>query len=293
MAAVGLFLSYWLAETTILILLLAAITLVIGYLIVERSLAKKNRKYARVFITGLAGVMVLFLAIAPFKTVSEETATFEDCAQGIEQRQNDESIEIDRIYCETQFANIWQPNAPTMLVENKEILVENFRHLIVNVVTPQNTTFSQNSLKDIEENNVGGKLNHIFQRWPEYQSRPFMAMGSVVEKYQLTNDDSGSNWVFQLGTTRNTTQSIYVRLLRPSDWEPQPAEQCGVALAKMIPIARGQVPSAVDSSTIDVIYTLGSKLECLPTLSQEEIDNLYEGLSPQQQELFKEGGSLD
>lgn len=51
-AAVGMFLVYWLAETNILILLLAAISLVSGCFIVERSLVKNNRKYARVFIIG-------------------------------------------------------------------------------------------------------------------------------------------------------------------------------------------------------------------------------------------------
>lgn len=284
---------YLLIDSSLWIPLLSTPFAVIGYIMFEPAIAPQLHKPVRIVLPAIAVLMGLVAAIVPLKTASEPPTAAESCMQEAESTKDELSRQIDLLYCQTQYAKIWQPEEPTMLEDNKQLLAAHPDWLTTNQFSPDDSHFSAEALADIGQDNVGGKLNYIFQRWPKYQSRSFIVVGTVLNKYQLTSDGSRSDWVFELGTTRNMTQSIHVQLVRPASWEPPEAEHCEIALTEVYPIARGRIPSATDASTTDAIYSIGKLFQCAPGLDPHDAQRLYESMTEEQRELFDEGRSQD
>jgi hypothetical protein len=286
---VGVFLVSALAWRVVL-LILAAPLLVMGYLLAERFFQRK--RLAR-FLSITGGVLAVLAALAAISGgTTEPEATLESCLNDIDRTRDGAVAEIDRLYCETQHANIWNPDPPTMLIDNKLLAVENFDRLAYAVLGNSEPDFLNETASDGETENVGAKLTYIYERWPKYRERPFLVMGAVTGKHQLSSSDGRADWVFQLGTNRDASKVVYVRLMRTPDWDPEPAEECSVALAEVVPIARGNVPSADGRSPLDVIYGLGTRFECL-SFNQNDIKDMYKSMTPEERRAFEEGASKD
>jgi hypothetical protein len=239
-------------------------------------------------ILGVAGILALLLAI-PFNPPPSP-----DCFEAIDQSRSTAEVEVDYVYCETLGTNIWESDSPQMLDANKELVADNFDRLMWAMNGSDEPVPLDSSVADGDAENVGYKLSHIYEEWPKYENQPFMVLGRVVAKNLFTDHDGRADWVYQLGAVRDASQVMYVRIVRPSAWEPEAAEDCRVALVEMIPIARGLGRSAVEANSLDVIYGLGTVFTCIPPDVLEMLDeDLYNSLTAEEREAWDEGGSED
>lgn len=289
-AGLGSFVWYWQASTLLIRVLAAVVTAalwVTAYVLLDRQYALPSR-VALPSILGVAGVLALLLAI-PFNPPSPP-----DCFDAIDRSRSAAAVEVDTLYCETSGTNIWEPDAPTMLEGNKQLVIDNFERVMWSVDGTTEPAYLESTLADGTSQNVGYKLSHIYEMWPEYEGRAFMVLGTVVRKNQLLNDGERADWVFQLGTIRDPSQVMFVRIVRDAEWEPEAAEDCPQVLAELIPIARGAATSASAAAPVlDTIYGLGTTFMCIPPDFAESLGELYEGLPPELQAVFDEGASAD
>ncbi|WP_141371975.1 hypothetical protein [Cellulomonas cellasea] len=198
---------------------------------------------------------------------------------------------VDTWYCDTEFANIWQPGMKhVMLRDNRELVRDNYARIVHGAVDPA-SQFSAEGLSDPDL--AGGKVSRLFARWPNYQDRSSVVLGRVAAVQMLYDDDVSSDWVVQLGTVRDPNQVVYLRVVGPPGWQHPGESKCPLVRAEGIPIARGYVPRGDGDGLVDVIYEMATKVECFPLLSEEDIAAFEEGLPPDLRDAFDEGASGD
>lgn len=289
-AGIASFIWYWNAPSLPIRLIAAVITAalwVASYTIFDRSYVFARRVLTRYLVA--AGVVLALLIAIPFTAPPRES-----CFDAIDKSRSQAAVETDYLYCETQATNIWKPDHPTMLTSNKKLVTQNYDRLMWAVNGQPEPGFLKAALDEGQQENIGYKLSHIYEKWPHYEDRPFIVIGQVHARNEFSDDGKRADWIYQLGTTRDAGQVMYVRIMRPSGWKPPAADDCAIAWVEMIPIARGYVPSAVEDHKLDAIYGLGTKFLCMPNMtSQEDAEQFYESLSPEEKKFFEQGMSDD
>lgn len=289
-AGLGSFVWYWQADTLLIRVVSAVVTAglwVTAYVLLDRRYDLPGRIILPA-ILGVAGVLALLLAI-PFNPPPPP-----DCFDAIDHSRSAAAVEVDLLYCETSGTNIWEPDSPIMLEDNKQLVVDNFERLMWSVNGAAEPMFLESTVADGTAENIGYKLSHIYEMWPEYEGRAFMVLGSVVRKNQFANDGERADWVFQLGTKRDPSQVMFVRIIRDAEWEPEAAEDCPQVLAELVPIARGAATSSSPGAPVlDTVYGLGTTFMCIPPDFVESLGELYDSLPPELKAAFDEGASTD
>lgn len=271
----------------LVMLLGSVVPLVLGYILIEQFI-HFEQTIKRV-IVGLAATATIVLGLIPLLPNNEPVQSMDSCLSQVNQDSDAESALIDSLYCKTQYANIWQPRPPVMYDDNKPLAIEHYSPMTNVLRGNAEPNFLASTLANPDIVNLGLKMSDIYERWPNYEHSTFSVIGRITAK----NKQPGGDWVFQIGTVRSGNEVIYVRLLRPDSWTPQPAEKCQLALVEMVPIARGTVPSAESGQLLDAIYGLGTNFWCGPVMSQDEADKLMESMTPEERKAFEEGGSQD
>lgn len=265
----------------IVIWVISSVFAITGYLIAEPFITL-SKAVARIgaAVAVTLGLILAFIAILP-SNIPEDTMN--SCLNDAQKQNDYASKKIAALFCETRFANIWMQASPVMFDGNRQLAVENFSRM---TSIPGNDNFAETleSIVTTENDNLGLQVSSIYERWPNYENRAFALLGRVTGKNKLPTGD----WVYQIGTVRSESQVIYVRLLRPYDWEPLPSKECETSMARVVPIARGVVPSAETGQPLDVIYGLGTEFLCLPSMTEADFKKMRDSMSPEERRQFDE-----
>lgn len=180
-----------------------------------------------------------------------------------------EEIVVESWYCDTEFANIWAPGMTLqMLRENRDLVMENYDRIL-------GAPTSDESFSEVATSDPGldsGRLARLFVHWPDYDDTVSMVVGQVRAAHGLLADELSSDWVIQLGTVRDETVLVYLRVAGEPGWQPPADTECELAVAELIPIARGYVPRAAGAGNLDVIYGIATGFLCMPALELDGED---------------------
>lgn len=230
---------------------------------------------------GLTGALfVCFLVLTALQFVGvTEPANEEEC---IRQSRTDTPAEafVATWYCETAFANIWVDGKPTMIDENRALILQHFE--LFDPRDRQSPKFGDISGVDADVRADYG-VERYFDRFPDYVNRFSLTVGQVRAVTKLADATSTSNdWVAQLGTVQMEGIILYSRFSAPLGWEPP--RMCDIGLTAGIPIAYGTTSQPGGLQKYQVVYQVSPSFLCLPALdadlTEEELRRAFEQGDP-------------
>lgn len=215
---------------------------------------------------GVTGaLLVCFAVLTALQLVRVTEPDNED--ECIRQSRTDTTAEafVAIWYCETAFANIWVDGKPTMIDENRALIVQHFE--LFDPRDRLSPKFGDIPGVDADVPTDSGVARY-FDRFPDYRNRFSLTVGQVRAVTKLGSETSTSGeWVAQLGTVEMEGILLYSRFAAPLGWQPPPT--CDIGLTAGIPIAYGTTSQPGGLQKYQVVYQVSPTFLCLPGLDAD------------------------
>lgn len=268
----------------------------------EDRLPVFQRTWVRV--TGVVGGLALFLGlISNAWGVGERIVDFffpgdpetrEECIDRAESGSESET-KVDTWYCQVEFSLLWEPGRePHIVRENRDEILTRLP-LIMQPTGDYPDSPEEYLTEGIFTSDLPpkqGQLSRLFHDWPTYQAGTSMVNGSILNVNGYDRESTHSEWVFQIGTSRDPSVALHLLVVESSEWTPPNESECQGAFAEITPIARGYGSSTTGHS-VDVIYGVASSFACFPFMEDESeahemLENLIDGNEEIREEIMEE-----